>query len=221
MISAEDTWLQFDGLLAGQTAVAVGNGPSLNRMPREWMNGHALFVVNHWPWWTEQPFDFWVGLDWAHMEVAASIRDRPAFMPGRYWRKFEEGGLEHGHVHELLLRQRVGGVPWHPENGSSYSTTLLSAAQLAFEMGATTVVLAGFDCTWAPGKHVGNGVTGVPHWYDPKKKGGHMEMWDRQAGMLARHAASRGQRLVNVSNPTACTEVERAEWQTFAKERAT
>lgn len=204
--------------LENRAVICAGNGPSLNRIPREFLNEYPLFVVNHWPVWTDQLFNYWVGTDRDHMEVALTVKTSPAFVPSRYERLFDQRGDDHSHLYSLYLESHVPGVPWHKPFGAMFSTTLLSAAALAFEMGAHTVLLVGFDCTWSPGKHHGDGITGTPHWYDPNKTGGRVEIWDRQAGMLAHYVQATGRRLINLSDPTACRSLTREPWQNWAHE---
>ena len=194
---------------AGEEIICIGAGPSLKFLPPAFLESRpniAVNLVRHW-----MPFlrvDHWLGLDVGTIDpekynALPSIEGIPQFIPLRYVHraKLHEWGSDD--LVSMVLPQ-VQGIPFSPSYGASYTTSLAAAAQLAGEiMGASRVLLVGFDCT-RTARHSNH--YHLPHFYNdpgPDNPVKYERPWDLQMQRLRTHLLDLGSDLLNLTRPTA------------------
>lgn len=203
----------FKNVHKGEEVICIGNGPSLENVSINFLRSRPSFGLNYLPTYNDLLDGFlptyWIALDRVPMEVIPSLPDdMPKFTPHRQFQSLEAEGVTKENNNVIAFKM---GDMDHP-GGMGYGTTLLAAAHIAsVHMGASTVFLVGFDCAKAL-KSVRprvQGKTGCPHFYDPEHDPKPMNGWCNMFGILDKWLRKRGQKIINLSNPTFCESLER------------
>jgi hypothetical protein len=200
----------FRGIHSGQDVICIGNGPSLESVSVEFLRSRPSFGLNFIVQHNEHLDGFvptyWVGLDFGGVEA---IRGLPPAMP-KFTSKDQYPLLKgKGIPTENVIPFESRDLE-RPKKGLFYGTSLIAAAHLAsILMGASRVLLVGFDCT--RGKRLiryGNGMTTMPHFYDPMHRAQPTMSWCKEFRKLDIWLRRRGQKIVNLSHPTVCKYLE-------------
>lgn len=169
--------------------IVVGNGPSLKTVAGAFLRSRPTIVMNWLPRWrTDFVPTYWVCQDTICLPAIGFLPDE-------------------------TLRYRLSSLPnlnrWPAEpieQNTEWTTTTLLAAEMAMAMGASTILIVGFDCSMNDGvyQNRGEGITAQPHFYDVRKPEFKHEKWNYQAGVLGKIAEDAGVRVLNLSDPTYC-----------------
>lgn len=172
----------------------VGNGPSLKGVAGAFLRSRPTIVMNWLPRWRKDfTPTYWVCQDTICIPAIGFLSDE-------------------------TMRYRLSSLPnlnrWPADpivQNTEWTTTTLFAAEMAMWMGATTILIVGFDCSMNDGvyQNRGEGITAQPHFYDVKKPAFKHEKWNRQAGIFRQIAEDAGVRVLNLSDPTFCDTMER------------
>lgn len=175
--------------------IVVGNGPSLKHIAAEFLQSRPTIVMN---WLPRHRTDF-VPTYWVCQDTICI----PAI-------GFLNGETRRYRLSELPNLNRWPSEPI--EQNTEWTTTTLFAAEMAMAMGASTILIVGFDCSMrdSPYMNHGEGVTAQPHFYDVKKPSFKHEKWNYQAGIFAQIAEDAGVRVLNLSDPTYCDTIPRS-----------
>lgn len=212
MILAEYKDTLDDGI-----ALAVGNGESLLNVPRLFLEKYTTFGCNFVHWWAKRKLpkdhdlhgfcpDIWCCLDPQSLEAVPDLPGHVLkFAPPGLSKMGNASGMGMNAVYFEVVQGK------NEMNYANYSTSLIFAARLAVHFGAKTILVVGFDCSQAKGtgKKVESGITGAPHFYDPGHESIKRVDWDVQFKTFSDWARERGVRVLNLSEPTAATRLER------------
>lgn len=210
----------FRNIHDGEDVLAIGTGPSLLDIPTDFLSTMPSIGVNYLPYYRDLLDGFiphyWTALDTSPMELLDSM---PAeiirFVPNRQQKRAEAAGRNL----KNCVFYEVAAMPRPDRMG--YSTSLAAAVQIAFYMGASNVLLAGFDCTKGnksdalpePGK------TGTQHFYDPDNGRQYSPGWDKNMGQIAEWAEAMGKGLYNISPFTMSRMVQQRSFREWVDEK--
>lgn len=198
----------------GEEFLLLGTGISLDNVSREFLCSRYSIGVNYITWYKRDFHPtYWVALDPApHQTIPFLKMSTVVFVPQKNLRRLPEY-VPKGRVIVYQLDEDVGELGHR--DGTGYSTSLLGAAHLAHYMGATTFLIAGFDCSRGraspPRKEPGK--TGAPYFYDPDIEPMLQSSWDSQFGKFSDYMTTLGKRVVNLSDPTLCSTLERGDYR--------
>ncbi|NOR90825.1 MAG: hypothetical protein GQ524_11305, partial [Anaerolineales bacterium] len=118
------------------------------------------------------------------------------------------------------MRDKIPGFTFTEKWGLKYSTSAIAASHLAQHMGASKVLLVGFDCTYGMGLYsdIDNfkGISRIPHFYDPRKHfSGYSGMWDDHFKDFAEWSKEQGTEVLNLSIPTKSKHLERGDYRDY------
>jgi len=214
---------EIQGKYSGECFI-IGNGPTLNQYPDDFLLSRPRFAVNYFPHWhkTIAP-TFWTCWDTsplvdmlpvildAGITAIINPKDQPFFqkkgiaLPAAYWWKNEE-------------RHKGFGFG---SGGVTYTSSIHWAAQIAlFLLGFTTLWVVGFDCSTASGTYQGKGIGALPHFYDEKGTGTvvrYQAKWDTQwSDMIKKYEREqRGWKIVNLSVGSKAKEFKARDWRPY------
>ncbi|MBA7515252.1 hypothetical protein ES705_07291 [subsurface metagenome] len=154
--------------------------------------------------------DVWCCLDVRSLEAVADLPDGVVkFASPRFEKTVEPFGYNVDGVIFEALQERIEGLGW--VDGTNYGTTLIFAAHLADHFGANPVLVVGFDCTrpMSLTRKDRSGLTGAPHFYDPDQEFQKQKTWDKQFLVFSNWMKAKGKRVLNLSEPTMATGMER------------
>jgi len=193
----------------GEEIIVIGNGPGLKNIPLAFLESRTNIVLNFFPLW--MPFvhvNYWMACDPEVMDILERL---PKALP-----KFAPKYLEN----KLRQDNRLDGInifdfdkPFH-----TFTTSIVPACRLAAYMGASTVLVVGFDCTWATPKDVDDmGRSKIPHFYHDNVGMAH-QAWCEQMQVFSDWAWVNGIQLWNLSIPTKCGSLPTLHYSQFWKE---
>lgn len=192
----------------GEEVICIGNGPSLDGIPISFLRSRPSFGLNYLPAYSNLLDGFmptyWLALDRVPLEVIPSLSQQiPKFVPHRQRKTIEAEGITAKYAN--IIGFNMSDMK-HP-GGMGYGTSLLAAAHIAgVHMGASTILLVGFDCAKAKKskKPHDTGKTGCPHFYDADHEPKEMNGWCNMFSILDKYLNKTGQGIINLSNPTFC-----------------
>jgi hypothetical protein len=217
----------FKDIHKDEEIIVVCNGPGLKNIPFAFLESRTNFVINFFSGWV--PFirpDYWVVLDPLCFRGAKYVNGTVKFIKGHQAQEFEGECIKQGiefdeeNVCFYQMRDRIPNFVFTEEWGVKYSTSAIAASHLAKYMGASKVLLVGFDCTYGMGLYsdINNfeGVSRIPHFYDPRHHfTGYSEMWDVHFKDFSDWAITEGMEVVNLSIPTKSKLLPRADYRDF------
>lgn len=201
----------------------MGNGPTLNQYPDDFLMSRPRFAVNYFPHWHEtvRP-TFWTCWDTSPLVdmlpvvlnggVTAIInpKDQPFF---------QKKGIELPDVYWWKNLEKHKGFGFNPSGGVTYTSSIHWAAQIAlFLLGFTTLWVVGFDCSTASGTYQGKGIGALPHFYDEKGTGTTIRRqakWDTQwDDMIKKYKReNRNWKIVNLSVGSRAEVFKAEDWR--------
>lgn len=208
----------------GEEIIVVCNGPGLKNIPLAFLESRTNFAINFLPHWLQFiRFDYWVALDQQCYEMVSRevLTGVPKFIK-RDHEKFAEssGFMLDGLVVPFGLDDKIEGLGYGGDPSyARYSTSAIAASHLAVKMGASKVLLVGFDCTHD--MHAvkrSEGRTGLPHIYDKEtadNPGKTHNSWSMQFGHFAEWAKTQGSMVINLSIPTTCGSLLLGDYRDF------
>lgn len=118
------------------------------------------------------------------------------------------------------MRDKIPNFTFTEEWGLNYSTSAIAAAHLAVYMGASKILLVGFDCTYGMALYDNfndfDGRSKIPHFYDPRNHFcGYSEMWDSHFAYFRDWANEQGTEVINLSIPTESKYLEREDYTDY------
>jgi len=209
---------------AGEEIIVIGNGPSFRNIPIGFLDSRPTIVVNffrsHMPKWFKPTY--WTCLDEPPLTLVSGMKGIIKLVPLKYQVKVDATyTYDRDETAFYLMMDEVPGMNSHPSSGLIYSTSIASAAHLAYYMGAKTIFVVGFDCTVGYKGSSANdkpkGVTDSPHFYDkPTGKQQYRPVWDSQMkDLLDFFVTQRGVIMYNLSKPSASRKIPRGDYTTF------
>ena len=205
--------------------IVVGNGPSLRNIPIGFLDSRPTVVTNffrpHMPDWFKPTY--WTCLDDPPMSLIPKLPGIIKLVPLKHQNKVEAANLVK-HLDETvfyLLDDEVPGFVHHESSGMTYSTSIASAAHLAYYMGAKRIFVVGFDCTTGHKASSVNdrhsGRTDSVHFYDEgNKTHQYRPVWDSQMkSLLDYFVTQKGTIMYNLSKPTAARKIPIGNYRTF------
>ena len=135
-------WHKFHNLHLGQTGIIIGNGPSLRRVPRSFLNHYPTFGSNRCYLPSGYIPDYYVVvnnllIEQYHKEIAA-IHSREKFVKAQF------AYLIHDSIPVRSVHEHIFST--NPAQGIYEGYTVTYAAmQLAYWMGFSTILLVGCD----------------------------------------------------------------------------
>lgn len=203
----------------GEEVIVVCNGPGLKNIPFGFIESRTNFAMNffsHWVPWIR--VDYWLVLDPICFKAMVPAEGSIKFLKAHHQHLFDE--YPDDDLVFYSMRDRIPGFTYTEDWGTKYSTTAIAAAHLAKYMGASKVLLVGFDCTYGIGLYQNlpdfEGLSRIPHFYDPKNHfSGYSGMWDEHFRDFAAWAEEDGMEVVNLSTPTQSKYLKRGEYQDY------
>ena len=184
--------------------ICIGNGPSLLNVPTDFLGMYPSIGMNWVVHYNHLIDDFvpnyWVALDGGPL---VEIPDIPTcFVRRKYSKSIKGDNLV------FFDPQDLDGP-----DGLGHSTTMVAAVQIALYMGASDVLIVGFDCTkgYRGDALPEYGKNGTRHFYDLENGSQTSVKWDKDVGKLASWAESTGRAVWNLSPFTMASRVPRAE----------
>ena len=210
----------FRNIHKGETILCIGTGASLLNIPVDFLNSMSSIGINYLPYYSELIGGFmptyWIALDSTPPKVMLSRLppEMPRFIPNRMEKRLlaDNQDLTNAVLFEIAAMPR-------PDR-AGYSTTMAAAIQLALYMGASDVLVAGFDCTRGhkSGALPEPGKTGTPHFYDPDQGRQYMPGWDKNIQQFAEWAEDMGRNVWNISKPTQAKLVPQSDYWEWVDE---
>lgn len=203
----------------GEEVIIVCNGDGLKNIPFAFIESRTNFVMNffcHWVPWLK--VDYWLVLDPICFKGIQSADGATKFIKAHHQKHFTD--CEDENIVFYLMRDRIPGFRYSDEWGLKYSTTAIAASHLAVHMGASKILLVGFDCTYGMGLYQNlpdfEGLSRIPHFYDRRKHFyGYSGMWDDHFRDFAKWAEEQGTEVVNLSIPTKSKHLKRGNYQDY------
>jgi hypothetical protein len=163
-------------------------------------------------------FTYWLALDPICFKAMQKADGAVKFIKAHQEKVFKD--YDDDDIVFYTMQDQVPGFIWTAEWGLKYSTTAIAAAHLGKYMGAKTVFLVGFDCTYGMGLYQNlpdfEGLSRIPHWYDKRDHfSGYSGMWDEHFKAFAEWAESEGTEIVNLSVPTASKHLKRGDYRDY------
>jgi hypothetical protein len=201
-------------LHAGETCVVIANGPGLRSVPDELLQKYTTFGSNHI--YLRTVPTYYVNVDAYNLAnkekraVFAPVIEsaRMAFLWEEYARHFPNA---------IPLRRSTKQAVEFPTDPlsciGSFANVTFVALELAYWMGFTTALIVGLDFDyWEGGRHFYGDLEGFPDKPCVDKAAWHKKHTEyfAAAGEAWKQA---GRRIVNLSEPTACTVLERGSWR--------
>lgn len=203
----------------GEEVIVVCNGPGLKNIPFAFIESRPNFVINFFPYWAPWVrINYWLALDPICFKALEHAKEAVKFIKSHQANVFK--GYEDENLVFYEMRDQVPGFVWTEEWGLKYSTTALAAAHLGVYMGASKVLLVGFDCTYGMGLYQNladfEGLSRIPHFYDKRKHfNGYSGMWDEHFRIFADWAEGQGTEIINLSVPTASKHLKREDYRDY------
>ena len=191
---------------AGETALIIGNGPSLNAIPDDLLNKYISFGCNRI--WERKGFspDYYVAVDgWVpyenepHYCNLESIKFLPETLnhwPADYYFMHD--------YHPMWLMAKDLYPGYLREKGIAWVGVTHAMLQIAFFMGFHRFLMAGLDNT-STGKHF--------YEREPVHREVDPELWDYGFAVLRDCFIPRV--ILNISDETAVEALPRADWHSF------
>lgn len=218
---------EFKGKHEGEEIIVVCNGPGLKNIPFAFLESRTNFTINFFAYWV--PFikpDYWIVLDPLCYGAAEYVNGTVKFIKEHAAPEFKGGCIERfGEFDDkdtvfYQMRDRIPGFVFTEDWGLKYSTSAIAAAHLAQYMGASKVLLVGFDCTYGIGLYsdIDNfkGLSRIPHFYDHRHHfSGYSGMWDEHFRDFAEWSKEQGTEVLNLSIPTKSKYLERGDYREY------
>lgn len=218
---------QFKDKHKGEEVIVVCNGPGLKNIPFAFIESRTNFVLNFFAGWVPfiQP-DYWVVLDALCFKAAEFYNGTVKFVKVAQAREFKGECIKHfglwdeNNVCFWEFYDPIPGFRVTKKFGTDYSTSAIAAAHLAVWMGARSVLLIGFNCTYGMGLYdeLDNfqGLSRIPHFYDKRKHfTGYSGMWDEHFKLFAEWAKEKGTEIINLSIPTESKLLKRGDYREY------
>lgn len=190
----------------GETALIIGNGPSLTAIPDKLLNRYVNFGCNRI--WERDGFapDYYVAVDsWVphenqhHYYALDSIK----FLPGTLVRWEADYYFMHDY-HPMWLMEKDLHPGYLREKGIGWVGVTHAMLQIAFFMGFERFLMVGLDNT-NTGKHF--------YSREPVHREVDPELWDYGFAVLRDCFIPR--LILNISEETAVESLPRADWRNF------
>jgi len=203
--------------------IVAGNGASLRKMPREFLESRPLFAMNHFVYYADIQQRYWTAWDTIplddnipHLKAGTSVILHPR-LKGYM---INQGLLEKLALIDLSFWANYTPIPGLGWGGSVYYTSSLHwAISIGFNLlGYTDFLVAGFDCSMGNGVYMGKGKGAGPHFYDPKGGGGkvrYAKNWDEQLWALKKHLWPLGGNITNISPGSMAKLVPPEDWRNY------
>lgn len=218
---------EFENIHEGEEVIIVCNGPGLKNIPFAFLESRTNFVINFFSMWV--PFiapDYWLVLDPLCFKGAEYVNGTVKFVKAHQAEEFERICIENFDEFDgentcfYQMMDRIPNFIFTEKSGVKYSTTAIAAAHIAVHMGASKIMLVGFDCTYGIGLYQDindfKGISRIPHFYDPRHHfTGYSGMWDEHFGDFAKWAKERGTEVINLSIPTKSKMLEQGDYRDY------
>lgn len=210
----------------GEEMIVICNGSGLKNIPFAFLESRPSFAINFFPYWVPwiKP-TYWSVTDPRCFEVISheALRGVPKFVPEYTLLFGEDENPEKAEGYDAVKDEvvyyqyhedipRILNVKRGKGTGLRFGTTAIACAHHCWYMGASAVLLVGFDCTLGLVEYEGEGLSKIPHFYDARNhKGEYAESWDKDFGSYATWASENGMEVVNLSVPTMSTTLIRSD----------
>ena len=213
----------------GQEIICIGAGPSLKNVPPAFLESRTNIAVNYvhhyYPWLR---LDYWTALDPRSLNALIEMQSTLKFIPERMRERAIEQNVVEDDLCFFKIDQEIPGIRHDRINGPNFKSTLILAAWLAWWMGASDILVVGFDCTngpKGPGQSTAEdwGIIDGPHFYDPDKDGVYFEHWDKQFRALYEFTVlpeNRNVPIHNLSHPTMAKGLFQAHYSDYWSEKS-
>lgn len=213
----------------GEEVIVVCNGPGLLNIPFAFLRSRPIFTLNYFAYWVPfiQP-DYWLVLDPLCFRgvKGETVKKATTFIKGHQKQAYIQASKEYlGTFYEdstvfYKMEDRIPGFTYTEEWGTKYSTSAIAAAHLGEYMGASKVLLVGFNCTYGMALYDNiyefEGKSKIPHFYDDRDHfWGYSELWDSAMARFRDWAAERGTEVINLSIPTESKYIERQDYRLY------
>ena len=190
---------------AGETALIIGNGPSLSAIPDELLNRYTSFGCNRI--WEREGFspDYFVAVDgWVPSENEGpfSMLESTVLLPEGFQWPADYYFRHDYHPMWLMAKDLYPG--YLREKGIAWVGVTHAMLQIAFFMGFHRFLCVGLDNT-GTGKHF--------YEREPVHREVDPELWDYGFGVLRDCFIPRV--ILNISEETAIESLPRADWRNF------
>lgn len=214
---------EIKGKYSGECFI-MGNGPSINQYPDDFLMSRPRFAVNYFPYYhkTVEPM-FWACWDTAPLlDMLPVVLDRgiKAIINPKDIKFFKKKKLEQPDVYWWKNEERHRGFGFNGESGVTFTSSIHWAAHIAlFLLGFTTLYVVGFDSSTGSGTYKGRGISALPHFYDLKEGEAvrHQAKWDSQwVDMIKKYEEEqRGWKIVNLSVGSKATAFKVEDWRPY------
>lgn len=214
----------IQGKYSGECFI-MGNGPTLNQYPDDFLMSRPRFAVNYFPYYhkTVEP-TFWACWDSSPLEDMLPVVIKRGIIPiinvkEKDFFERKSLGIE-GSVYWWKNEENHKGFGFNGNAGVTYTSSIHWAAQIAlFLLGFTTLWVVGFDSTTGSGTYKGRGIGAVPHFYDAKEGEAtrYQAKWDTQWGDMIRkyEREQRGFNIVNLSVGSKAKVFKAEDWRPY------
>lgn len=176
---------EIQGKYSGEIFI-MGNGPSLNAVPEDFLLSKPRFAINYFPLYHKVKPTFWTCWDTSPLADMLPIAiergiDCIVNPKDKHW--FEQRGVPEPYVYWWKNEEKHQGFGFTSTHGVTYTSSIHWAAQIAlYLLGFDTLLVVGFDCSTASGTYEGRGIGALPHFYDPKPdvQTRYQTKWDTQ-----------------------------------------
>ncbi len=198
----------------GEEMIVVCNGPGLKNIPWAFLESRPYIAINYFTYWGKfmRP-DYWIAVDPLCFENV-DWTDCPKFIKQHHEPRFNDDQKKQ--IVFYRFDDQIPGLLTTEDYGLSYSTSAIGAAHLCHYMGASKVLLVGFDCTHGNALIEHHGLSQIPHWYDPRV---HFfdkaHSWDKDFGSFLEWVEPRGTEIINLSIPTFCVSLPLGDYRDY------
>ena len=204
----------------GETGVIVLNGPSLNKIPLDWLNSHRNISSNHIYKLSGFKVQTYVLVDTSCLSTPVRVAYFADTLKNSERNIVWEKHLDKAPKGSIGL-SRGGKDEFHPDVLTSgcgnYASTAWVCVQLAYLMGFDPVLFVGFDCDFdkPEGYHF---YRDEPHDFTHHPPVQHHEWADKliRHMMLARDAFEKdGRRIINCTEGSGCKMFEFGDYRDY------
>jgi len=201
----------------------IGNGPSLNDIPDDFLEQYPNFGCNFIPMHRQFRLDHLVMIDactYTKTEIWECISPSTRVLVFAKAIEFIRDERRKNIIFWANKTEKIPGMTYGNKWGSYFPTSGHAAVWLADYIGYTEFLLVGVDGT-KQARHFDEvdsyGRSLIPHFYDDGHEGVQSVLWDMAWGNLLWHMSSKGKPITNLSTRTAMTQLPRERWEDYAK----
>lgn len=200
----------------------MGNGPSINQYPADFLKMKPSVAVNYFPWYHKHVTpDFWTCWDTSpllDMLPVALMRGIKCIVNPKDLNYFQKKKIEVPKCYFWKNMEQHRGFGFQQTHGVTYTSSIHWACHIAlFLLGFTTLYVLGFDCTTGTGSYQGKGIGAVPHFYDLKEgeQVRYQAKWDQQFQemILKYKEENRGWTIINLSTGSRAKLFPAEDWR--------